>query len=193
MEISKKTGTLRLNSVAKFHRQGWGVLHASHAVNCAAVLLGLLLGASGARAGTINYVFSNDASTILNGDSYSISGGFTYNATTEDESLLSIVLTGSGPLAGDYTEVTTFPASPGQTAIAGFQSPDTIHVVIQFANNLGNGMDDPLTEVIYSPSGYTDTAPTGEALAAPEPSSGILLLTGVAMMAFLSRRRLLAV
>ena len=56
----------------------------------------------GARATPIEYVFTPDASITLGGDTEAISGSFVYDASTGDQSDVSIALAGSGPYAGLY-------------------------------------------------------------------------------------------
>jgi hypothetical protein len=184
--------------LALLRRRFWGASRTSRALNCTALSLWLLFVTSGARADTIlTYDFSTDTSTSLGGNTYLISGNFTIDTTSAKESDVLIPLTGSGPLAGDYTEPAPFPYGPGALAIAGFIESDQTTLIVHFVDLLSSSTDDPLAEVSYSccsfstpATSYTDTAPTGEAVATPEPSSAILLGFGLAILGFLQRRKL---
>jgi hypothetical protein len=59
----------------------------------------------GARATPITYVFTPDASVTLGGDTEAISGSFVYDASTGDQSDVSITLTGAAPYAGLYQKL----------------------------------------------------------------------------------------
>jgi hypothetical protein len=73
-----KTFTLRMNGVASVLRRVLGGAFCAQTWSVISLGLILLLGPSGARADIIdNYVFAPGASTVLGGDTLTISGSYT--------------------------------------------------------------------------------------------------------------------
>lgn len=165
-----------------------------------ALMLMLLFGSSRAKADIYDsYVFANSPLTILNGLRENIAGSFTFDATTGNSTTVSITLShGASPYDGTYTTSSDTCALPC-TAIYGVLGGSTLDVF--FAKPLGVSPDDlketewtnlsvsPYSGIDYDPG----TSPTGSAVfssAVPEPGSVIQLMMVVAMVGFLTRRKL---
>jgi len=193
-----KTFTLRMNGAASVLRRGLGGAFCAQTWSVVAVGLILLSGPSRAMADIIdNYVFASGASTVLGGDTLTISGSFTIDITTDVESQTAITLSGNATYAGTYTYPTyasgclnCIEANDGNISLSlGFAdllgvSPDELQSVAWQNPALAppnSQLSDP------APTGFVEFAPTP---AVPEPSSVILLVTLVAMVGFLTRRKL---
>jgi hypothetical protein len=139
---------------------------------------------------SVDYNFSSNASTVLNGKLESISGYFTFDPLTDIEYIAQIQLTGPAP----YDYVYGFDTE--REGPAAIEAGISAEMQMVFANNLSLA-DDPLASVTVS--GTTDTAPTGfvcpgsENFGAscpatvPEPTS--LALLGAALGLFLVSAR----
>src|SRR5271169_5894000 len=94
------------------------------------------------RATPINYVFSG-ASTVLNGDTETITGSFTFDTTTDQETSVSITLTGPAAEAGTFTSGTFTTA--GNNQVIADQVTGMFHglggITIEFANPLDQSPD----------------------------------------------------
>ena len=130
----------------------------------------------------IQYEFSPNASITLNGETESISGTFTYDATTDESSDDEIFIL--GPLVNDLFQVSV--PEPGPTTSLFSQDIFANSLLIGFTTSLALGQPDDLAADIgyfYSSPyplfciiacGYHDiTLVTGSAdpVTAPEPSS----------------------
>lgn len=154
------------------------------------LILILLVGSSRAKADIDTYVFSSGTSTNLNGDTEDITGGFTFDTTTDIATAVSITLTGASPYAGTYSNSSDTCSNPC-TAIFATSGVSTLFV--HFDQGLGVSPDDlQSTEwsSSISPGFGSDGSPTGAAVfastsAVPEPSSVFLLVTMVAMLGLL--------
>jgi hypothetical protein len=137
----------------------------------------------------IYYNFSSDASTVLGGEWYSISGNFGFDSLTDVEYGANVNFTGPAHRYGGSLDAEPESRS-GNVIELGFSVFDTGHLT--FANTLSSG-DDPLAKVDlgfdfpFSP----DTSPTGLVcpgfgsclVAVPEPSS--LAVLGASLGLFL--------
>jgi hypothetical protein len=193
-----KTFTSQMNRVASVLRRGLG--GAFCAQTCSVVALGLilLLGPSGARADIIDtYVFEPSSATVLAGLTEPITGSFTFDATTNVATAISITLSGLPPFGGTYlaASVSAFGAD-----FIGFGATNSAgdFLALTFQNQLGISPDPLVLDAIYVDNDLSaaDQAPLGgiefapAAPAVPEPSSVILLVTLAAMVGFLTRRKL---
>jgi len=112
-----KTFTLRINRAASVLRRASGGTLCSRPWSVLALVLMLLFGPSGASADIITtYVFAPGISTVLDGFMESITGGFTFDATDDTESAISLILAGPAPFSGDFTSSggigTSYPYGP---------------------------------------------------------------------------------
>lgn len=150
-----------------------------------------------ARADIDTYVFSGNASTNLDGTATeNISGGFTFNTTTGLVTLLTITLAnGDAPFNGTYTN-SLDTCTTTCTGIDGTNGVATLFV--HFDQDLGASPDalqsTEWSSASVSPYFGLDSSPTGSAVLAtaapvPEPSPIALLVTMVAMVGFLTRRK----
>jgi hypothetical protein len=190
-----KIFTLRMNSLASVLRRLLGGAFCAQTWSVVSLGLILLLGPSGASADIINnYVFAPGASTVLGGDTLTISGSFTFDFTTLIESQLDITLSGNPTYAGTYTVGSNL----GDLAVV-FADDGVRSLTIGFVENL-DVSPNPLSFVAWqnpeppiaqlsdaAPVGFVEFAPTPTV---PEPNSVILLVTLVAMAGFLTRRKL---
>lgn len=151
-----------------------------------------------ARADIENYVFSSDASTNLDGTATeNITGGFTFNTTTGAVTALTITLAnGDAPFDGTYSN-TSDTCTTTCTSVFGTNGGSTLFVF--FAQDLGASPDalksTEWSSASVSPYLGLDSSPTGSVVlattsAVPEPSPIALLVTMVAMVGFLTRRKL---
>jgi hypothetical protein len=143
-----------------------------------------------------SYVFEPGTSLTFGSEAESVSGSFTYDATTNIVTVLTISLAGPDPYSGTYTS-----DAEGQPVaiISGFLGPYE-ELLIGLANGLGSSPD-AIIGAVYEYESPTATQFThadavaggvefAPAAAVPEPSSVILLVTLVAMVGFLTRRKL---
>jgi hypothetical protein len=142
---------------------------------------------------SIDYSFVN-ASTVLNGVSEAITGGFTYDPLTDIEYMAQVQLVGPAPYAGLYPfDAEHLGGGAGMEFGAGTQPAQ-----ISFANKLSSDAD-PLAEVDWSGGGgfVIDTAPKGVvcpsvasevSCPAPVPEPASLALLSAALGLFFRRR-----
>ena len=141
-------------------------------------------------ASPITYEFSN-ASMVLSGSTYQITGSFVVDPDTGDQTFVDITLTGAAPVGTNtYIDNTTYqlglivPQSVMDIPppLAGMYSGVVISV--EFASLLDQASDNlssvSVTGIWSTPTGgdtimATDTSPTGAAVPAPEPASLALL------------------
>jgi hypothetical protein len=137
-----------------------------------------------ARAAPISYVFAAGTTTDLGAGAETITGSFTFDASTDTETNVSITLTGMAPFADTYTDPLATP--PSSNEVFGF-SPTLTGISIFFAMPL-DVSPDPLMEVRFGnvKLAAVDPSPHGAAIfqpAIPEPAS--LSLLGTALGLFL--------
>jgi len=150
-----------------------------------------------ARADIDTYVFSNNASTNLDGTATeNITGGFTYNTTTGAVTALTITLAnGDAPFDGTYSNALDT-CTTTCTGVFGTNGGATLFVF--FAQDLGaspDALQSTEWSAPVSPFLGLDSAPTGSVVfattsAVPEPSPIAILVAMVAMVGFLTRRKL---
>jgi hypothetical protein len=165
-----------------------------------ALILLLLFGPSRAKADIYDsyvFTFPGTSTTYYNPTAVTetITGSFTFDATTGDSTAVSITLSGgASPFDGTYINPSDTCALPC-SAIYGLSGASTLFV--HFVNPL-SGSPDPLQSTEWSSASLApylglDSSPTGSAVfsaAVPEPGSVIQLMTVVAMVGFLTRRKL---
>jgi hypothetical protein len=130
-----------------------------------------------------------------------VSGSFTYDATTNTPTAITISLAGPAPYSGTYTLDTNATGGVATAQLTALLGPYE-ELDLAFADFLGNSPD-ALTSALYSYespttfnnqarqeaiAGGVEFAPAASAV--PEPSSVILLVTLVAIVGFLTRRKL---
>jgi hypothetical protein len=153
---------------------------------------------SAARADVDTYVFSSNASTNLDGTATeNITGGFTFDTTTGAVTALTITLAnGDAPFDGTYSN-SLDTCTTTCTSVFGTNGGSTLFVF--FAQDLGASPDalksTEWSSASVSPFLGLDSSPTGSVVftttaAVPEPSPITLLVTMVAMVGFLTRRKL---
>jgi hypothetical protein len=147
----------------------------------------LATAAGAARASPMSYVFAPGASTVLDGDTETITGSFTFDTTTNIQTAVSIVLSGPAPYSGTYTSASASNSASDFVATGTPTLPFYPVIFVDFADDL-NVTYDPLTSVVWeSATTFTDsTAVTGAAVV-PEPAG--LALLGTALGLFLLRSR----
>jgi hypothetical protein len=163
-----------------------------------ALMLLLLFGSSQAKADIYDYyVFASPVTTTtLNGVTEGVTGSFTFDATSDVATAVSITLTSGlaspSPFDGTYTNSSDSCGSCyGIYGVSGGSS----FLFVYFDDALGVSPDDlEETQFYGSVIGFETVAATGyaEFSAVPEPGSVIQLMTVVAMVGFLIRRKLVA-
>jgi hypothetical protein len=194
-----KTFPLRMNSVASVLRRVLGGANGTRLWSVVALVLFLLSSPSRARADIIDsYQFEPLTSTVLSAQPETISGSFTFDATTNVATSISITLSGLSPFGGTYLAASV---SNFGSDFIGFGATNSAgdFLALTFQNELGVSPDPLVSDAIYvdnhvvtydlAPVGGIELAPAAPA-AAPEPSAVILLVTLVAMVGFLTRRKL---
>ena len=73
-----------------------------------------------ARAAPISYVFAAGTTTDLAAGPETITGSFTFDASTNTETNVTITLTGMAPFADTYTDILA--TSPSSNEVFGFSS-----------------------------------------------------------------------
>jgi hypothetical protein len=134
--------------------------------------------------GGIEYSFSEDAATVINGTPYSITGDFGYDPLTGYELGADINLNGAGPAppGGMYF----FDAEPADALnIFTATTAGAAFLDFEFANNLSD-VADPLQELFGSAIGLPAAAtgfvcPGSCPIATPEPGSRALLGTALGL------------
>jgi hypothetical protein len=160
------------------------VLRTSHALNYAALSLCFLLGASGARANTLNYdIVFYTGSLVVGSGTFSTDGSCT--PCTRNAGLLSF--TASFPPAPNFSSVDfsgsslyfdpTALAFEPFSGITNFPAVDACPCYDLFFNESGPGNT---WETI--PFGAADASGTYTITAVPEPSSLILLVSGAVLL-----------
>ncbi len=187
--------TLRINRTRSMSRCVWRAVQSSPAPYFFALIL--LFASSRAQADVETYVFSSDASTNLDGTATeNITGGFTFDTTTGAVTALTITLAnGNAAYDGTYSN-SLDTCTTTCTGVYGTNGGSNLFVF--FAQDLGASPDAlTSTEWVSSVSPYfgLDSSPTGSvaltsSAAVPEPSPIALLVTMVAMVGFLTRRKL---
>jgi len=152
----------------------------------AALLAGLVAGT--ARAAPISYVFAAGTTTDLGAGLETITGSFTFDASTNTETNVSITLTGMAPFADTYTDPLALP--PSSNEVFGF-SPTLTGISIFFAMPL-DVSPDPLMEVRFGnvKLAAVDPSPHGAAVFAPaiaEPASLTVLSAALGIFPFIAR------
>jgi hypothetical protein len=154
--------------------------------------------APGARADVIyNYVFSPGAGYAGNGDSASLSGTFSWDATTgsvvaSDIGLSGTDATGTTPGSVSCSNCTTgiYDTSGGHYFAINL-GPQALYTI--YANSLSLGHDDPLALSVGAngaeyQGGFQFTSVTGSVNIVPEPSTWAMMLIGFAGLGFAGYR-----
>jgi PEP-CTERM motif len=152
-----------------------------------------------AYASLITYVFSSDASIVIDGDTENVTGDFTFDPATSTESNVSITLTGpfiqsipttyslSGPSLTSDNQINAYVVANGVVFWA---------ITLNFTDPLST-TSDPLSgaDLDFVNTGYNfpglsvtgSTVPSASAI--PEPSTWAMTLLGFAGVGFAAYRR----
>lgn len=144
-----------------------------------------------AHATPYTFTLAPGASTVLHGNSETISGSFTFDSSTDTESNVSITLAGPGPQAGVYTTLVQ-PQNPFTIIVKDPISGNLLELFFLYALQYSL---DPITVIFFQTpeealmgGGETDSRPIGSAVSPtapapiPEPSSIGLLCTAFALL-----------
>jgi hypothetical protein len=173
-------------------------------ITCVAVVAMFVVTAPDASAAPINYEFVAGTSVTWDGYVSTIAGTFTYDAATQTESNVDVVLSGVAPFATTYIDpndaASVFIGGSGNT-IVGYGTPGTGAVPLielEFVNPLNvspddldssgqiffDAFDDSFTECSTQP-GCFSTSVNGGVVAAPEPATWTLMLVSVFGIGFM--------
>jgi hypothetical protein len=154
--------------------------------------------APGARADVVyNYVFSPGAGYLGMGDTASLSGTFSWDATTgsvvaSDIGLSGTDATGTTPGSVSCSNCTTgIDDTSGGHYFAINLGPQALYTI--YANSLSLGHDDPLALSVGAngaeyQGGFQFTSVTGSVNIVPEPSTWAMMLIGFAGLGFAGYR-----
>ncbi len=93
--------------------------------------------APGVRASPLPYVLTSNASVVLDGYTEALSGSFTFDTTDDEESGVSIDLTGLAPFSGTYTQGTAVTVGVDNNVNA--QGPAGGILFLNFSDALNTG------------------------------------------------------
>ena len=150
-----------------------------------------LLGSGCAEADTVlNYTFDAGSFYDFGGVNNTVSGGFTYDATTQVLSNVNYVRGGDVFTVGSHTGPGA--QAPGPTELYFGDTTTSDYDVYEFQSSLALGGTDTITAAYHPEEEVTaggSISATAVAAAAPEPASWALMLTGFGLVGYAMRRR----